>query len=204
MAIKPFTFKGTPGASAFVYVAYASNDQGADFSLTVPNDYIAVLSTTVAIPAPEASDFAGLWKLVKGEDGDAGICDLTTPAADVTGTGIPITLTANESHVFGDVCRINATGKAQKALADALINAGAIAICIETIAEGADGEYLVYGVLRKDAWNWTPGGMMFLAVAGGLTQTAPSGTDEVVQVLGIATHADRILFKPELVMVEHA
>jgi len=60
---------GGGGDSAYVYIAYASDDQGANFSLTVPNDYIAILSTTTAIPAPQAGDFAGLWQKVKGEPG---------------------------------------------------------------------------------------------------------------------------------------
>jgi len=63
---------GDPGDSAYVYIAYASDDQGADFSLTVPNDYVAILSTDTEIAAPEASDFAGLWKKIKGEDGEPG------------------------------------------------------------------------------------------------------------------------------------
>jgi hypothetical protein len=60
-----------PGASAFVYIAYASDDQGADFTLTFDPDlnFIAVLPTDTEIEAPQASDFAGLWKNYKGADG---------------------------------------------------------------------------------------------------------------------------------------
>jgi hypothetical protein len=65
---------GTPGetgASAFIYIAYASDDEGTDFTMTFNPalDYIAILPTTSEIEVPEASDFAGLWKKYKGEDG---------------------------------------------------------------------------------------------------------------------------------------
>lgn len=56
--------QGAAGASAFVYIAYASDDQGSDFSATDGN-YMAIKATTTAISSPQASDFAGLWKLVK-------------------------------------------------------------------------------------------------------------------------------------------
>lgn len=48
----------------FVYLAYASNSSGADFT-TVFNaslDYIAIKISPVAITNPTAPDFAGLWK----------------------------------------------------------------------------------------------------------------------------------------------
>ena len=48
------------------------------------------------------------------------------------------------------------------------------------------------------------GGLVFLSTdVGAMTQTAPSGADDVVQVLGVATHADRMYFAPQLVIVEH-
>jgi len=53
---------GAPGQSAFVYIAYASDDGGTDFTMTFnPDlDYIAIRSTTAAIPFPNASNFTGL------------------------------------------------------------------------------------------------------------------------------------------------
>jgi hypothetical protein len=65
---------GTDGANAYIYLAYASADDGTDFTTTFDAalNYIAVKSTTVAIPAPAASDFAGLWKNYKGATGAQG------------------------------------------------------------------------------------------------------------------------------------
>lgn len=47
------------------------------------------------------------------------------------------------------------------------------------------------GTVRNDAWNWTPGGDLYLSgTAGGLTQTAPSTSGDKVQKVGFALTAD--------------
>jgi len=65
---------GVDGDDAYVYIAYASDDTGTDFTTTFNPllDYIAIKNTTTAIPSPSASDFTGLWKNYKGEKGDTG------------------------------------------------------------------------------------------------------------------------------------
>jgi hypothetical protein len=55
------------------------------------------------------------------------------------------------------------------------------------------------GTVRNDAWNWTPGGNIYLSVtAGALTQTAPSTTGDKVQVIGVALTADIMLVNPSV------
>lgn len=65
---------GEAGDDAYVYIAYASDDTGTDFTTTFNPllDYIAIKNTTTAIPSPSASDFTGLWKNYKGQKGDTG------------------------------------------------------------------------------------------------------------------------------------
>lgn len=54
---------------------------------------------------------------------------------------------------------------------------------------------LVHGTVRNDAWNWTPGGAIYLsATAGALTQTAPSASGDKVQQVGFALTADIAFF----------
>jgi hypothetical protein len=31
----------------------------------------------------------------------------------------------------------------------------------------------------------------------------PTGADDVIQIMGVATHADRMYFNPQLVQIEH-
>jgi hypothetical protein len=62
------------------------------------------------------------------------------------------------------------------------------------VAAGSDTNPLTVittGTVRNDAWNWTPGGRLYLsATAGGLTQTAPSTSGDQVQDVGFALTAD--------------
>lgn len=65
---------GTDGDNAYVYIAYASDASGTDFTTTFNAAlyYIAIKATTTAIPSPQASDFTGLWMNYKGAQGDPG------------------------------------------------------------------------------------------------------------------------------------
>ena len=51
------------------------------------------------------------------------------------------------------------------------------------------------------------GGLIYLTTTGTtgntLTQTAPSGTNNSIQILGVALAADTFIFLPSLVQVEH-
>jgi hypothetical protein len=129
------------------------------------------------------------------------------PGTDHTATGFIIPLTAHENQAFGDVCYIASDGQAQIAKADAIANANGIVMALATISAGASGNYLLIGSARDDTWNWTVGGLIYLSTTGTtgntLTQTAPSGANNVIQILGVATHADYILFNANLVQVEH-
>ncbi|MBK9272802.1 MAG: hypothetical protein IPM48_14550 [Saprospiraceae bacterium] len=93
---------GADGADAFVYIAYASDDSGTDFTLTFNPalDYIAIKNSTTEISTPQASDFAGLWKNYKGATGETGATGATgADGADgvvqtvVAGTGISVNST---------------------------------------------------------------------------------------------------------------
>lgn len=70
----PVPTDGNDGASAYVYVAYASGIDGAGFTL-VNNDslaYMAIKATPTPIASPVVGDFAGLWFKRRGADGAGG------------------------------------------------------------------------------------------------------------------------------------
>lgn len=79
---------GTDGANAYVYVRYASDNTGADFSETpsATRKYIAVKQTTTPIAAPAPSDFAGLWQKYLGDDG-TGTGDMLKATYDTDNDG---------------------------------------------------------------------------------------------------------------------
>ena len=210
---------GAEGESAFVYIAYASDDEGTDFTTTfnAALDYIAIIATTSPL-TPVVADFTGLWKKYKGEDGTGGggsSDDLEipkTPTLDTTARGIKTKFIANEDQAFGDVCFINADGKAQIADATTIATATGVLMALGTILLDAEGDYLMYGFVRNDAWTWTVGEWVYLSRVGTtgntLTQTnvaaeLDAAEDEVIQVLGVANSATTMFFNPQLVLVEY-
>lgn len=56
--------QGNSGQSAYVYIAYASDTSGTGFTTAFDptKDFIAIITTTAPIAAPQAANFAGLWK----------------------------------------------------------------------------------------------------------------------------------------------
>ena len=77
----------------------------------------------------------------------------------------------------------------------------------EAISADATGTFLVRGWVRNDGWTgWTVGassGILYASgTAGAITQTAPSGAGDQVQVVGWAYASKIIRFEPQLVIVE--
>jgi hypothetical protein len=128
--------------------------------------------------------------------------------ADDSVSGETFVGTAGEDLAWGDVVYMAADGKFYKADADSSSTAPAVAFCTATISADASGEFLKRGWIRDDsAYNFTKGpgasGLIYLSTdAGAVTQTAPSGTGDQVQVLGWAYTADIWYFEPQLVVVE--
>lgn len=64
-------------------------------------------------------------------------------------------------------------------------------LAIATVATANATTIITRGTVRNDAWNWTPGGNIYLSTtAGGLTQTAPTTSGDKQQVIGYALDAD--------------
>ena len=78
-----------------------------------------------------------------------------------------------------------------------------LAIALEGKADGEAMNVALAGCfVRDDTWAWTVGGKIYLScTTGALTQTAPFGEDDVVRIIGYATHADRLFFSPEQTVV---
>ncbi|MFA4890419.1 MAG: hypothetical protein WC587_02175 [Candidatus Paceibacterota bacterium] len=119
-------------------------------------------------------------------------------ASDHTASGIIVSMTAGENLVFGDFVYFKSDGKCWKADANVAGAYPCMGMAIATINVNTAGDILLHGTARDDTWNWiTVGGVVYLSiVAGEATQTQPSTTNDAVQVLGIATNADRIYFNP--------
>ena len=122
-----------------------------------------------------------------------------TPDADTSAHGVKSTYEAGATVAFGDVCYVATDGQAELADADAAATMPAVMMALESLTAGQTGDFLLLGIARDDTWTWTVGGLIYVSTtAGDFTQTAPSGTGDQVQVVGVATHANRILFNPGL------
>lgn len=141
------------------------------------------------------------WNLIRKTNESL---SLSMSLAEHNSSGIKVLLTAGASLAYGDPCKLNASGKAIVATADAIANAGAEFLCLESsISADSTGYFLIGpGILRHDAFSLTAGSRIYLSTTGTITHTAPSSSNNVVQVLGVALSATKILFRPELTMVE--
>lgn len=127
------------------------------------------------------------------------------PDTDHSATGhiVPLTVDSTSSVSFGKLLYAKNTGSLELADASFDYTVPAMALALES---GNGSKYvLLNGFARDDTWNWTPGGFLYVsATEGELTQTAPSASGEQVQIVGIATQADRIYFAPNYSIVEIA
>ena len=112
--------------------------------------------------------------------------DLDEPFTNNTGG----TLTA------GTVCYIDGSGELVKA--DASVEAtakGMFVMLEEDIVNTAEGECAIVGFV--DSSGRTAGARYYLSTtAGAITTTAPSGSSEIVRVIGFASSATEIYFHP--------
>ena len=127
------------------------------------------------------------------------------PPVNVTANGITGSFVAGENLAFGDICYIKPIdGKAWKANATAVATCPGVIMSTGTISANVSGTFLINGIARNDAWSWTINGTLFLSTTAGLmTHTAPTGTDQAQQILGIATNAKRIIFNPQYLYITH-
>jgi len=127
------------------------------------------------------------------------------PSADVTATGFQESVTVGEGVAFGQLLYLKSDGKWWLSDADAAATMPGMRMALATASADAACNVLVLGRARNDAWVWTVGGLIYASdTAGAITQTAVSGTGDHLQVVGIAYHADKMIFCPSPVLAEVA
>ncbi len=169
--------------------------------------------TTNAITAASPASGAGLLWLSNGANRTAVATDtvgtINATTVNVGSIGMPGNLSVDDTYagmvITGivnsggvsqwDAVTINASS--QWVLADAnganLFPANGLAVATTLTAVAVS--VLTQGVVRNDAWSWTPRGRIYLSTtAGGLTQTAPSTSGDQVQDVGYALTADIAFF----------
>jgi len=130
--------------------------------------------------------------------GEAGKMDFGDEApADNAATGIVFSFIAGATLAIGDVVYIHTDGEVAKADADAVTSMPAVGICVGAGTDGNAVDVLVQGIMHDTSAfpTFTVGADVFVdTTAGAVTATAPSGSGDTVQKIGVATHADMVYF----------
>lgn len=121
------------------------------------------------------------------------------PTTDQTTSGIIVSMTYGESIVPGDLLYFKSDGKVYKADANGSGTYPVMGLALATASSGSNN-VLLQGIYKDTSrYNFTVGGVVYLSKTAGVeiqTLSSFTVTDDVIQVVGIATHADRIYFNP--------
>jgi len=153
---------------------------------------------TLTSPTITTGTFSGAQQLAEG----ASIRLDQTLSADGTYTGTTIAGTAGATLAFGDLVYLAvADSRWELVDADSVTTAGAVLTGFCVLAAAADGDptvILLDGNIRADA-NFpalTVGAPVYASTTPGDIQVAqPSGTDDVIHVVGFALTADSIVVR---------
>ena len=130
--------------------------------------------------------------------GEAGKVDFGDEApADNAATGIVFSFIAGATLAIGDVVYMHTDGEVAKADADAVTSMPAIGICVGSGTDGNAVDVLVQGIMHDTSAfdTFTVGADIFVGTtAGAVSATAPSGSGDTVQKIGVALHADMVYF----------
>lgn len=126
----------------------------------------------------------------------------TVLSADGKYCGITEVVTAGETIAFGELVYLKAADSQWYLCdADADATAGAVRVAIAVTA-GTDNNtmtILTYGKIRADAKfpALTVGAPVYISITAGAVQTAqPSGTDDVIRIVGYGNTGDELFFCP--------
>ena len=169
------------------------------------NDYNLSTATITFTTAPESGDillanYLTASGLAAASTANNVELDPTPDNNEASGIKSTVTVDTNATGI-GSALYMASDGHFDEADADAAATMPCTALALET-GTGSK-EILHYGYIRNDTWNWTPGGLLYVSTtAGGLTQATVSGSGDQVQVVGYATHADRLFFSPDISTAE--
>ena len=152
----------------------------------------------------EISDVNGLQTVL---DSKSGSLLNGLPSANLTANGVQTnTFAAGATITAGECVRLGSNGKWLQTDADAIATStGLLGLALESKNDGEPMLTALPGAfVRVDSWNWTAGATVYLsATPGVLTETQPTGTDDVIRVAGFVITPDIIWFDPSPDYVTH-
>lgn len=128
------------------------------------------------------------------EDGKVDFSN-TAPGTSGDATGVIFSFTAGATLAVGDVVYLGTGGKVLLADADADTTMPALGICTSASTDTNPVDVMIQGIMKLTGWSFTAGDNIFVSTtAGDVTSTAPSGTGDTVQKVGVATASDAVYF----------
>lgn len=171
-----------------------------------------LLSATTAHAANTANPHGvtaaqtGSATAAQGARADAAVVITNVLGTDQTASGVIVSVTVSDaSAAFGLGLTADGSGGYTRSNADAAATMPILALALES-GTGTK-QVLLHGYIRDDAWDWTPGALVYGGLtAGGLVQGDPAAlfttAGDQVQVVGYAFSGDILYFCPSLVLVE--
>ena len=124
------------------------------------------------------------------------------PVSNSGSDGLKITGIAGETLATFNAVYVKSTdGKFWKADCSTGSKMPIIAMATSALAAGATGSFLLQGTMRVDAWAYGTGSVFYGSTAGQLSTTAPTGSGNIVQTVGVALSSTTILFNPSYNML---
>ena len=111
---------------------------------------------------------------------------------------------AGENLTAGNLVYLKTDGYWWKTDADAVVSTkGLLGLAMETKTVGNAVKVLIFGKVTDAGWSWAVGNPIYVScTAGGLTQTAPSGSGDQVRKIGHALSSTIIIFNPDATILE--
>jgi len=117
---------------------------------------------------------------------------------DNAATGIVFSFIAGETLVIGETVYIHTDGEVYESDANNVAKMPAVGICVGAGSNGSAVDVLVQGIMHDTSafpTFSTVGQDVFVSgTLGEITATAPSGSGDTVQKIGVALHADMVYF----------
>jgi hypothetical protein len=134
-------------------------------------------NTVIGGSTPAASTFTSV---TIAEDGKIDFSN-TAPGTSGDATGVIFSFTAGATLAVGDVVYLGTGGKVLLADADADTTMPALGICTSASTDTNPVDVMIQGIMKLTGWSF-------------VTATAPSGTGDTVQKVGVATASDAVYF----------
>ena len=115
-----------------------------------------------------------------------------------------LTIGGGGAGTTGDVYYFNSSSTWTQTDADSAASSKGL-LAIMTSGAGFDRGMLIRGYWRNTSWSFTPGATLYLSgTLGQITQTQPTGSADIVRVVGYALSSNTIYFNPSQDWVELA